>query len=222
MPSKRNLIGLLDCMPGRAQTPDHEISRHARTRGKTATGIEVPEDVVAGLGSGKRPRVCVTINGQTCRGTVGPMGGRFMLPVSAESRKSAGVAAGKEVDVDIELDDHPREVTSPQDCTPSTAIRTPDSSSRGSSYGHQLRLRAVHRRGQDRPDAAATYRQGGQHAARGPHPAVKEARSMTRRTAATQELMNGLFSKWVLFLLLIPSGFSETSPSAALGAMIGR
>jgi hypothetical protein len=29
--------------------------------GKTATGIEVPEDVVAALGSGNRPPVTVTI-----------------------------------------------------------------------------------------------------------------------------------------------------------------
>lgn len=43
------------------------------------------------------------------------MGGEFMLPVSAEHRTSAGVAAGDEVDVDIELDTEPREVTVPPD-----------------------------------------------------------------------------------------------------------
>ena len=35
--------------------------------GKTATGIEVPEDVVAALGSGNRPPVTVTIGGHTYR-----------------------------------------------------------------------------------------------------------------------------------------------------------
>ncbi|HEX8036598.1 MAG TPA: YdeI/OmpD-associated family protein [Ktedonobacterales bacterium] len=83
--------------------------------GKTATGIRVPEEVVAGLGSGKRPSVRVTINGYTYRSTVAPMGGEYMLPVSAEVRESAGVAAGDEVDVDVELDVAPREVSVPPD-----------------------------------------------------------------------------------------------------------
>jgi hypothetical protein len=30
---------------------------------KTATGIAVPDDVVTGLGGGKRPKVRITING---------------------------------------------------------------------------------------------------------------------------------------------------------------
>ncbi len=44
---------------------------------------------MAGLGSSKRPAVHVTINGYTYRGTVASMGGRFMLPVSAENPASA-------------------------------------------------------------------------------------------------------------------------------------
>lgn len=83
--------------------------------GKTATGIRVPPEIVASLGPSKRPAVRVTINGYTYRSTVAPMGGEFMLPVSAEIRERAGVAAGDEVDVDIELDAAPREVTVPPD-----------------------------------------------------------------------------------------------------------
>jgi len=83
--------------------------------GKTATGIQVPPEVVTGLDAGKRPPVKVTINGHTYRTSVAPMGGVFMLPVSAEQRTAAGVAAGDEVDIDIELDTEPREVTVPQD-----------------------------------------------------------------------------------------------------------
>ncbi len=83
--------------------------------GKTATGIEVPTEVVDALGSGKRPAVRVTIKGHTYRSTVASMGGRFMLPVSAENRESAGIGAGDEIDVDIELDTEPREVTVPAD-----------------------------------------------------------------------------------------------------------
>ena len=83
--------------------------------GKTATGIQVPADVVSSLGSSKRPAVRVTINGYTYRSTIAPMGGVYMLPLSAENRTAAGVAAGDEVDVDIELDTEPREVTVPPD-----------------------------------------------------------------------------------------------------------
>jgi len=83
--------------------------------GKTATGIEVPAAVVAKLGSSKKPAVRVTIKGYTYRSTVASMGGRFMLPVSAEVREAAGVAARDKVDVDVELDTAPREVTVPAD-----------------------------------------------------------------------------------------------------------
>ena len=83
--------------------------------GKTATGIEVPEDVVAALGSGNRPPVAVTIGGYTYRTTVARMGGRFLIPLSAENRTGAGVAAGDQVDVEIAPDSGPREVAVPAD-----------------------------------------------------------------------------------------------------------
>jgi hypothetical protein len=83
--------------------------------GKTATGIEVPPDVVASLGSSQRPAVRVTIGTHSYRTTVAKMGGRHLVPLSAENRSAAGVAAGDEVDVDIALDDAPREVALPAD-----------------------------------------------------------------------------------------------------------
>jgi bifunctional DNA-binding transcriptional regulator/antitoxin component of YhaV-PrlF toxin-antitoxin module len=83
--------------------------------GKTATGMRVPAEVVEALGAGKRPAVLVTINGHTYRSTVAPMGGVFMLPVSAEVRQAAGVAAGNEVEVEVVLDTAPREVVVPAD-----------------------------------------------------------------------------------------------------------
>jgi hypothetical protein len=82
---------------------------------KTATGIRVPDEVVAALDSGKRPAVTVTINGFTYRSTIAVMGGVFMVGVSAENRAGAGVKGGDEVDVDVELDTAPREVTVPAD-----------------------------------------------------------------------------------------------------------
>jgi len=83
--------------------------------GKTATGIRVPDEVVAALGPGKRPAVSVTIKGHTYRSTVAVMGGAYMLPVSAEVRAVAGVAAGEQVDVELQLDTAPREAEVPSD-----------------------------------------------------------------------------------------------------------
>jgi bacteriocin resistance YdeI/OmpD-like protein/uncharacterized protein DUF1905 len=82
---------------------------------KTATGIRVPDEVVEALGAGKRPKVLVTIRGYTYRNSVAVMGGDYMIGVSAENRAGAGVAGGDEVDVDLELDTAPREVTVPPD-----------------------------------------------------------------------------------------------------------
>ena len=83
--------------------------------GKTATGMEVPASVVEELGAGKKPTVTVTVGGHTYRSTVAVMGGRYLLPLSAENRTAAGVAAGDDVEVDVELDTEPREVAVPDD-----------------------------------------------------------------------------------------------------------
>jgi hypothetical protein len=83
--------------------------------GKTATGIEVPGSVVEGLGAGKRPAVVVTVNGYSYRSSFGSMGGRVMLPVSAEHRAGARVSAGDVVDVEVALDAAPRKVDLPDE-----------------------------------------------------------------------------------------------------------
>lgn len=83
--------------------------------GKTATGFEVPAEVVAALGSAKRPAVRVTVGGHTYQTTVAPMGGRFMVALSAENRTAAMVAAGDEVEVEIALDIEPRVLEVPAD-----------------------------------------------------------------------------------------------------------
>ena len=81
--------------------------------GKNTTGIQVPDEVVEALGSGKRPAVKVTVNGYSYRSTVASMSGVFMVSLSAEHRAGAGVGGGDEVEVDLELDSAPREVTVP-------------------------------------------------------------------------------------------------------------
>lgn len=83
--------------------------------GKTATGIHVPDRIVESLGAGRRPPVKVTLNGHSYPSTIASMGGRFMIPVSAENRSCAGVAAGDEVNVRLALDTAPRTVGVPAD-----------------------------------------------------------------------------------------------------------
>jgi hypothetical protein len=83
--------------------------------GKSATGIQVPDEVIGALGPSRRPAVRVTIGSFTYRTTAARMGGRFLVPLSAENRAAAGVAAGDEVEVEIALDDAPREVEMPAD-----------------------------------------------------------------------------------------------------------
>jgi hypothetical protein len=83
--------------------------------GKSATGLPVPDDVVAAMDRGSRFPVVVTINGFSYRSTVTPYRGRTMLPLSAENRTGAGVEAGQEIEVDIEHDDAPRTVDVPDD-----------------------------------------------------------------------------------------------------------
>ena len=92
--------------------------------GKTAAGIEVPAEVVTALGQTKRPPVQVTINGYTYRSTVATVSGRFMVGVSNEVRGKAGVAAGDEVDVEMELDTAPREVAVPPELAKELAADT--------------------------------------------------------------------------------------------------
>jgi hypothetical protein len=59
--------------------------------------------------------VRVTIGDYSYRTSIASMGGRFMLPISAEARQGAGVAAGDVVDVELALDTEPRVVAVPAD-----------------------------------------------------------------------------------------------------------
>src|SRR5258707_3769055 len=62
--------------------------------GKTATGIQIPAEVVESLGAGKRPAVRMTIKGYTYRSTVADMGGGFMIWVSPDHLHKTGVGCG--------------------------------------------------------------------------------------------------------------------------------
>lgn len=79
------------------------------------TGIEVPPEVLESLGGGKRPAVRVVVNGFEYPSTVGAMGGRALIPFSADKRAATGLAGGDAIEVELELDTAPREVAVPGD-----------------------------------------------------------------------------------------------------------
>lgn len=79
------------------------------------TGIPVPEDVVESFGRGKRFPVAVTLNGYTYRSQLVFYKGQFVVSLSAAHREAAGVSGGQELEVEMVVDDAPREVEIPED-----------------------------------------------------------------------------------------------------------
>ena len=83
--------------------------------GKNTAGIQVPEEIIEKLGSGKRPLVRVTVNQYTYRSAVAVMAGKYMISFNPEHRKASGVQGGDEADITLELDVAPRTVEIPDD-----------------------------------------------------------------------------------------------------------
>ena len=79
------------------------------------TGIVVSEEAIEQLAAGKRPPVLVNVNGYEYRNTVGVMGGRYMISISAAVRKETGLKGGDPIHVTLTLADTPREVDVPAD-----------------------------------------------------------------------------------------------------------
>jgi hypothetical protein len=94
---------------------DLEFHTTVLQTGRNTTGIAVPAEIVEALGGGKRPAVHVRLNDYAYRSTVAPMGGVFMIPVSADVRAASGVAGGDSVEVGLALDTEPRTVEVPDD-----------------------------------------------------------------------------------------------------------
>src|SRR5260370_12093391 len=79
-----------------------------------AAAIVLDDAQVAVVGEGaKRFPVVATVNGYTWRTTVARMGGEFLLGLNREVGQGAGVQAGDDVEVTIELDATPRGVEVP-------------------------------------------------------------------------------------------------------------
>jgi hypothetical protein len=128
--------------PRRPERRDRAMKFHTTIlkSGGATTGVVVPDELVEALGGGKRPKVRATIKGYAWRTSIASMGGRFMVGISAEVRAGAGVAGGDEVDVDLELDDAPREVEVPADFAAALAAHPAEKASfEKLSYSHQRR-----------------------------------------------------------------------------------
>lgn len=96
-------------------TVEAEMKFTTTLAGTKVTGIVVPAEVIEALGKGKKPPVVVTVNGYTYRNTVAVMGGQYMIALSVKHREAAGLTGGDEIEVELELDEQPREVVVPAD-----------------------------------------------------------------------------------------------------------
>jgi len=105
--------------------------------GKSATGIEVPADVVTALGAGKRPPVYVAVGDYRYRSTIASMGGVAMIPFAAEHREATGIAAGDAIEVDVTLDSDPRIVEIPDDLNSALEAAGLTDAFRALSYSNQ-------------------------------------------------------------------------------------
>lgn len=84
------------------------------------TGIEVPAEAIEELGAGKRPPVVVDVRAASgadhrYRSTIAPMGGKYLIPFSAQRRAESGIGGGDAIDVTLTLDTAPRTVEVPGD-----------------------------------------------------------------------------------------------------------
>jgi Bacteriocin-protection, YdeI or OmpD-Associated/Domain of unknown function (DUF1905) len=87
------------------------------------TGIVVPDDAIEQLGAGRRPPVIVNVNGYEYRNTVGVMGGKHMISISAAIRKETGLKGGDPIHVVLTVADTPREVNVPDDLAAALAAQ---------------------------------------------------------------------------------------------------
>ena len=79
------------------------------------TGMVVPDEAIEQLAAGKRAPVLVSVNGYEYRNTVGVMGGKYMISISAAVRKATGLEGGDPIRVTLTVADSPRAVTIPAD-----------------------------------------------------------------------------------------------------------
>ena len=89
------------------------IKTSLQPRGPAAAVVLTDEQVQALGASTKTPPVRVTVNGHSFAGRVGRMAGENLIGFNKAVRQACGVEPGDEVDVEIVLDEAPREVEVP-------------------------------------------------------------------------------------------------------------
>ncbi|WP_188893579.1 YdeI/OmpD-associated family protein [Microlunatus endophyticus] len=75
----------------------------------------IPDEFVAQLDSGGRPKVTVAVNGSNFRTSIARMGGRYLLGINKARREEAGLTAGETYTLQIEPDREERTVELPAD-----------------------------------------------------------------------------------------------------------
>ena len=88
------------------------------------TGIVVPDNLIERLGAGRRPAVVVNVNGYEYRNTVGVMGGKHLISISAAVRKETGLKGGDPIRVTLTVAETPRAVDVPGDFAAALAADT--------------------------------------------------------------------------------------------------
>lgn len=86
--------------------------------GGTTTGFRIPDEVVAELGAGGRPKVAATVGAHTWRTSIARMGDSYWLGMSGANRDAAGVSAGETHDLEVVVDDAPRTIDLPAELAP--------------------------------------------------------------------------------------------------------
>ncbi len=104
----------------------HGLARRAEVSLKlSAVGLSLGDDGVD-LALANAHRICeaaravattvtVDVNGYVYASTIGVMGGRFLIPFSADKRAATGLSGGDPISVDLILDTAPRTVEVPDD-----------------------------------------------------------------------------------------------------------
>jgi hypothetical protein len=93
-----------------------------QAEGMTATGIPIPDEVVAQLGASKNPPVTLSLRAAgsdddwyTYRISIATRNGSYICSFSGANRTASGFRAGDALDVLIELDNSPRVMVIPED-----------------------------------------------------------------------------------------------------------
>jgi hypothetical protein len=89
---------------GKVESPDGQ---------GTQSFLELPPELVAALGRGKKPPIRLTLKGYTYRTTVAVYGGQYLVPVRREVREAAGIVFDEPIEVTVELDIDERTVDVP-------------------------------------------------------------------------------------------------------------